>query len=75
VGEDDEIKGYKMINRAFSSWKAEYKNDSLSSHISWFISCAKYLGKYNYALRLENDIEDNCYSNEIYNSDNLISTK
>ena len=75
VDEGSDIKGYKMINRAFSSWKIEYENDCLSSHISWFISCAKYLSKYKYALKLENGIKDNYYSDEIYNSSNLISAK
>ena len=53
VDNGDEDKGYKMINKAFNSWESEYENDNLSSHISWFISCAKYLEKYDLANQLE----------------------
>lgn len=53
VDNGEEDRGYKMINRAFNSWESEYENNNLSSHISWFISCAKYLEKYDLAKQLE----------------------
>ena len=53
VDNGEEDRGYKMINRAFNSWESENENNNLSSHISWFISCAKYLEKYDLAKQLE----------------------
>ena len=75
VDEREEKKGYKMINRAFDSWKSKYEIGWLSSHISWFIACAKYLGKYDYARELENSREDKKEEDGLYNSDNLASSK
>ena len=75
VDEGEEEKGYKMVNRAFDSLKSEYEFGYLSSNIHWFISCARYLGKYDYAMELENSRKEDNEESELYNSDNLASTK
>lgn len=75
VDNGDEDKGYKLINKAFKSWESEYKNDNLSSHISWFISCAKYLEKYDFANKLEKEIHSNSEDFGEFSSDNLTSLK
>ena len=75
VDEGDKEKGLEMINKAFDSWKVEYEMGWLSSHISWFIACAKYLGKYDYAMELESSREDKKEEDGLYSSDNLASSK
>ncbi|HIP26376.1 MAG TPA: molecular chaperone DnaK [Flavobacteriaceae bacterium] len=76
VENGDDTTGYELINKAFDSWKIEYENDNLSSHVSWFISCAKFLNKYDYAKKLESESDDIKYSDEeSYNSSNLTSMK
>ena len=75
VDNGEEERGLKMINRAFNSWKSEYEMGWLSSHISWFIECAKYLGKYEYSIELEQSIEEDEVDEGLYNSDNLTSIK
>lgn len=71
VDNGEEDRGYKMINRAFNSWESEYKNNNLSSHISWFISCAKYLEKYDLANQLEEESQTNLEDFNEFSSDNL----
>lgn len=75
VDNGDEAKGYKMINKAFNSWKSEYENDNLSSHISWFISCAKYLEKYDFANKLEKESQTKSEDFNEFSADNLTSLK
>jgi molecular chaperone DnaK (HSP70) len=75
VGNGEKEKGLEIINRAFDSWKSEYENGYLSSHISWFSACARYLGKYEYARELDNSIEDENVESELYSGDHLASTK
>jgi molecular chaperone DnaK (HSP70) len=75
VDKGEKKKGLEMINRAFDSWKVEYEMGWLSSHISWFIACSKYLGKYKYAIELEKSIEENEVDEGLYSSDNLTSVK
>jgi molecular chaperone DnaK (HSP70) len=75
VDREENIKGYQMINKAFSSWKYEYENSYLSSHISWFIACAKYLGKYDYVRELEDSIKNKNTERALYDSNNLASIK
>ena len=75
VDKGEEVKGFKMINRAFDSWKVEYEMGCISSDISWFIACAKYLGKYEYAIELEKSIEEDEIDEGLYSSDNLTSVK
>ncbi len=72
VNNGNEKKGYKMINKAFNSWKSEYENDNLSSHISWFISCAKYLEKYDFANKLEKESQTKSEEDSEYNEKNLV---
>ena len=75
----EEKKGYELIERAFDSFKSEYENGYFSSNIYWFISCAKYLKKYDYAIELEEKnfkkSSDDFNSSEDYNSDNLTTVK
>lgn len=75
VDNGDEDKGYKLINKAFNSWKSEYENDNLSSHISWVISCAKYLEKYDYANKLEKDNQTKFEDFSEFSADNLTKMK
>ncbi len=75
VDEGKEKEGYQKIRKAFNSWKAEYERGWLSSHISWVIACARYLGEYDYAMKLEESEENEHYSDEMYRSENLISIK
>lgn len=71
VNDGDEERGYKMVNRAFNSWKSEYENDNLSSHISWFISCAKYLEKYDLVNQLEKENREDTQSYSDFDKENL----
>jgi len=74
VEKGEETEGSLLINKAFNQWKIEYENGCLSAHISWFISCAKFLNKYEYVRKLESENDENRYSDEeLYNSDNLTS--
>jgi molecular chaperone DnaK (HSP70) len=75
VDNGDEEKGYKLINKAFNSWKSEYENDNLSSHLSWFISCAKYLEKYDFANKLEKENQKDKEDFSEFSSDNLTKMK
>jgi molecular chaperone DnaK (HSP70) len=71
--------GYELINKAFDSFKSEYEYGYISSNMYWFISCAKYLKKYDYAVELEEKnfkkYSDDFNSSEDYNSDNLTTVK
>ncbi len=75
----EEKKGYELIERAFDSFKSEYENGYFSSNMYWFISCAKYLKKYDYAVELEEKnfkkSSDDFNSSEDYNSNNLTTVK
>lgn len=75
VDENNQDKGYQKIRKAFNSWKKEYEQGYLSSHISWFIACANYLEEYSYAMELESSNKNRDESNEPYNGENLISLK
>jgi len=75
VNHDDETKGIDMINRAFNSWQLEYDNHNLSSHVSWFISCAKYLEKYDLVDKLEKENKESEDSLDDFNLDNILLKK
>ena len=75
VDNGDEDKGDKMINKAFNSWKSEYENNNFSSHISWFISCAKYLEKYDFANKLEKESQTKSENFNEFSADNLTKMK
>lgn len=75
VDNGDEDKGYKIINKAFNSWESEYENDNFSSHISWFISCAKYLEKYDLANQLEKENQTKPEVFSEFDTDNLTKMK
>jgi len=75
VDHDDEAKGMDMINRAFNSWQSEYDNGNFSSHISRFISCAKYLEKYDLVNKLEKENKEDEDSLDDFNLDNILSQK
>lgn len=68
-GKTDE--GYNLINKAFNAWKNEYESGYLSCHISWFISCAKFLNKYDYAAKLKEENKELDKYDEFYNVENL----
>jgi len=64
--------GYKLINNSFDNWKIEYEHNRLSVHISWFISCAKFLHKYDCVEKLEKEMrEKESKKDEVYSSENL----
>ena len=75
VDNGDEDKGDKMLNKAFNSWKSEYENNNFSSHISWFISCAKYLEKYDLANQLEKENQTKPEDFSEFDTDNLTKMK
>ncbi len=68
VNEDNSQKGNRMIQKAFDSWKKQYKKGRLKAR-SWFVSCATYLGEYDLVDELENNEEDSNYEN--YDLNNL----
>jgi len=75
IEDDKEEKGYKLVNKAFNNWKNEYETGYLSCHISWFISCARFLNEYDYAKQLEDENKNLNEYNDSYNLENLTSLK
>lgn len=71
----DKNEGMRMINKAFNSWKSEYDSGLFSSNISTFISCAKYLEKYDFANQLEKENRDDEEDFSEFSSDNLTRMK
>ncbi|MEA2018304.1 MAG: Hsp70 family protein [Campylobacterota bacterium] len=55
VSNDDETKGMKMIQKAFDSWESRYNNLEETNIHGNFISCARYLEKYDFANQLEKE--------------------
>lgn len=75
IDNGNESKGMEMINKAFDSLQIEYENNYLNlSRTTWFISCAKYLGKYELAMKMQKKLDADEVDDKIYESDNLIST-
>lgn len=70
-GNGDEEAGTELIEKAFAIWDRKFKNNQLASwDYTWFPSCAKALGKHDYAKLIEESApKDNNYT--MYNSDNL----
>lgn len=72
----DEKKGLEMIHKAFNAWMYEHENNlSLSTNISWFISCARYLEKYDLVTQLEKSYEDTQVNSDEFKSENLTSIR
>ncbi len=64
-----------MINKAFNSWKSDYENGLFSSNISTFISCGRYLGKYDFANKLEKENQKDEKDFSEFSVDNLTRIK
>ena len=64
-----------LLNKAFNNWQTKFdNNDMSSSDYSWFSSCAKALGKHDYAQHiLDSEPKENL--EKIYNSENLTQFK
>lgn len=75
VEKGEEKKGLKMVNKAFGSWKNDYENGHLNSNIDNFVSCARYLEKYDLVNKLENEIKEKEETIGDYNKDNLTAMK
>lgn len=74
INNNEDEKGKQFVNKAFDSWKYEYENNRLSAHISWFVSCARYLKKYEYADKIEQSAQRHSDANDsLYKADNLSS--
>ena len=65
----------RLLNKAFNNWQNKFDNNKMaSSDYSWFSSCAKALGKYDYAQHiLDSEPKENL--EKIYNSENLTQIK
>lgn len=73
--EGNDVEGLKLQNDAFNNWKNKLENNSLRSFdYSWFSSCARALGKDDYAVYIE-ECEPKEDFNEIYNTKNLSKLK
>ena len=64
-----------LLNKAFNNWQIKFQNNEMSkSDYSWFSSCARALGKNDYAQHiLDSEPKENL--EKIYNSDNLTQIK
>ncbi|MCD8400430.1 Hsp70 family protein [Tenacibaculum finnmarkense] len=69
-------KGEKLIQGAFDNWKKKFetKNNLQSWEYSWFSSCARALGKKDYAIHIE-ESKPKEILNKMYNSENLTQVK
>ena len=67
--------GDKLLEIAFGKWKKKFESNKMESwDFSWFASCAKALGKHDYAKHIEESApEENL--NKIYKSENLSQLK
>lgn len=70
-----EVEANKLLDKAFNSWQKKFDNNEMSSSdYSWFSSCAKTLGKHDYAQHiLDSQPKENL--EKIYNSENLTQLK
>lgn len=76
VNNGEDKKGLERIHKAFNSWMHEYQNNMpLSTDISWFIACARYLEKYDLVAKLEKSDEDLQMTHGEFNSENLTSIR
>jgi tetratricopeptide (TPR) repeat protein len=67
--------GDKLLTKAFNNWNKKFEENNLKSwDYSWFASCAKALGKYDYAEHIENSQPKNTLE-KMYNSANLTEVK
>ncbi|WP_341222154.1 Hsp70 family protein [Polaribacter atrinae] len=69
------VEGEKLLQAAFDRWKQKFDNNRMEkSDYSWFSSCAKSLGKYDYAKHIE-ECEPKEKLDKMYNSNNLTQFK
>ena len=72
---DDKDKGRNLIESSFSKWKKKFESNQMDSwDYSWFASCAKALGKHDYAKQIE-ESAPNENIEKIYKSENLSQLK
>lgn len=67
--------GEKILERAFNRWKKKFDSNQMDSwDYSWFASCARALGKHDYAKHIE-ESEPKGNTEKIYKSENLSQLK
>ena len=76
VKDGKKIEGEKLMQEAFDRWQKKFEsNNKLAKwEYSWFSSCAKSLGKYDYAEHIE-ECEPKEILDKMYNTDNLTQVK
>ncbi|MCG8803274.1 Hsp70 family protein [Tenacibaculum finnmarkense] len=76
IKEGKEEKGEKLMQGAFDNWKKKFetKNNLQSWEYYWFSSCARALGKKDYAIHIE-ESKPKEILNKMYNSENLTQVK
>lgn len=67
--------GEKLLQDAFDRWKQKFESNRMDkSDYSWFSSCARALGKHDYANHID-ECEPKENLDKMYNSDNLTQFK
>lgn len=67
--------GEKLLQDAFDRWKQKFESNRMDQwDYSWFSSCARALGKYDYANHID-ECEPKENLDKLYNSDNLTQLK
>ena len=76
IKEGKKEEGEKLIQEAFDRWQKKFEsNNKLAKwEYSWFSSCARALGKHDYAKHIE-ECEPKEKLDKMYNSDNLTQVK
>lgn len=76
VKDGKKIEGEKLMQEAFDRWQKKFEsNNKLAKwEYIWFSSCAKSLGKYDYAEHIE-ECEPKEILDKMYNTDNLTQVK
>jgi len=75
INEGKEEEGEKLLQKAFDRWQKKFESNSMNHwDYSWFSSCAKALGKHDYAQHiLDSKPKENF--EKIYKSENLSQFK
>ena len=67
--------GEKLLQEAFDRWKQKFESNKMEKwDYSWFSSCARALGKRDYAEHID-ECEPKENLDKMYNSDNLTQFK
>lgn len=75
INEGRKEEGEKLLQEAFDRWKKKFESNSMQRwDYSWFSSCAKSLGKLDYAKHIE-ECEPKEDLEKMYNSENLTQFK